>query len=889
MIGRKVPIWGKLPCKYLIIGEGPGKVEANSGIPFQGAAGADLEWVYLKRAAKMRRSDFAITNVVKYRTDEDDSDPTEIDIQRDEEELMAEIMVCDPEIIIAVGKVAARWLLSDGDSFTQWVKDIRAGNWDDVNMDEIHGVPMICPRYPDKRMIVCLHPAAGLHQAERYYQQIFWDFQQVGRLIRGEISCYEPQGVLHYSEVDDNFSLGQPALVAVDTEGSVSQPWGLSISAEEGRAFVLRGSEDSPAKDAIRQAFRERVVMHNALYDIPVLEALHTPVPLDRVEDTMLLAYLLPHLPRGLKPLAFKLFGIKQPHYENVVKEAEEKICREYLQLVLKNICILCSGTGEELVPYKRQPAKLKSQKCSVCGGDGTGWPLPAPKLVFDNNGVGRVTKPRSIGRIVRGLLERGTGLREGWTSIDNTLRSTVEDHIGRMREVTLDDVPLETAVNYSAADADITLRTFNKLAPIVRREGLWNVYQIDKGIIPIIDRMQRNGILIDKEHFKNLEVQFRGEQEELSKKLTILAGKPINPASPLQTAEFIYDILKVKTLHGKRSTDEKTLETLKIKNVRRADVREAVDIITDYRELSKLLGTYVETLPGYADVNGWIHTRFLLHVTHTGRLASRDPNLQNQPTRSERGRLIRKGFIPRPGCRLVSVDLDQIELRVAAHLSQDQNMIDVFCTGKDIHRATASLIYNKPMELITTQERLLSKTINFLIMYGGGAGKLNSELALLGITTTKDECVDYINNWFEAYPGVRDYIDRCHTQAESVGYVEDLFGRRRYVQGVWSCVDRVREESRKWAANMPVTSTAAGLLKIWLKRIMDNVLPEYWEKGVYCEPLLTVHDEVILETQEGVEDEVIQRVVYEAAQSMELSVPIAAKGSSAYDWAALK
>lgn len=906
MIGQKVYGSGPVPAKILLCGEGPGRNEAIQGVPFVGASGADLDYVFLRRAAGLDRKDIYVTNVVKWRTDDEDSDPTPADIARDEPELYTELLYCRPEIIVAVGKIAASWFLNEP-----------------VDMERESGVPQkiyVCHECTHRGRTDCLdhhatqytllvtyHPAAGLHQTERYYHLIFWCFEQLGRLVRGEIACHAHQGEVHYSEGRGPDDLPDGPMLAVDTEGSVAEPWGLSAAGEPGRAVVLRGGAAAGA------ALDRPVVGHNMLHDIGVLEALGSPVNMDKIEDTMLAAYLLPYYPRKLKALSYKLLGVVQDEYEDIIAPAEEEVCRRYFQKVLDNKCPECAGAGEVLVPYKRNANKFKRAKCPICAGDCTAWPLPEPRQVFNADSSVRLYHPRSIGRAVRAIRERGTRLREGWENIDETVRAAAVSQLGDIREATLDDVELSRAVHYSAADADCTLQIWNRLKPELEQKGLWNVYQIDKSIIPIIDRMHKNGILINRKHFSALHTEFEREKEKVRGSIVGVAtiyrwaaGEGvlnINPASPLQIANLLYDTLKLKPIRGERGTDEKTLEMLKLRYPDYEAAIAVIDSINEYRELDKMDGTYIVPLPLKADQNDRVHTRFLLHVTASGRIASRDPNLQNVPTRSERGRRIRQGFIAKPGCKLVSIDLDQIELRVAAHLSMDPNLIDVFvgaetcsvylaagkCHCHDIHTRTAALIYGKPTQDVTTQERVLAKTMNFLILYGGGAGRLHSELTLLGIKVTKDQCMQYINDWFDAFPGIRDYISACHSQAKSMGYVTDLFGRRRYLQGVWSCVDRVREESLKWAVNTPDQGTAAALLKIWMRRIWDNVLPHYWAQGIYCEPLLTIHDEVILEAEEGVCDELIERCVKEALLTTNLAVPIKAKGAAAYNWSELK
>lgn len=914
MIGNKVNGWGKIPCDHMIVGEGPGRQESIDQIPFCGASGAELDWLYIRRGAKMWRSDFYITNIVKWRTDEDDSDPTEDDIARDEEELKAEIIVVDPKIIVAVGVVAARWFMMK----------------EDVDAEKYYGVPIECPRYPDKTLIISYHPAAAMRLPEKYYDKIFWTFQQIGKACRGELKIIVDNVNPIYVEYK-----GIPVLdgvIASDTEGSVEHPWGLSVSNAAGMALVAQQSDWSHA---------DTVVMHSALHDIPVYEALKSLVDVDKVHDTMLLAYLQPWLPRGLKPLAFKLCGMEMNSYEEIISEAEAKISKGYLQKVLDyKQCQKCKGASEIEVPFKVRKKctacagtgkqhlqsvggtssnteadgwfgegahnttdvcrtcegsgkylPTRTTKCDECSGDGTTWPRPEPQLVFNDDGSAKVYKPRSIGRGIRSILERGDRFREGWLSVDETVRKTVEGELGGLREATLDDVePRKKAVDYSARDADATLRVWNVLAPQVRAAGLWNVYEMDRGIIPIIDRMHRNGILIDKEYFHGLSKQFGEEQEKVIDSLSRIVGHRFNPSSPKQVSSLLYEDLKLKPIRNQTGTDEKTLEAIKIKYRDREDVQLVVDHITDYRELTKLKGTYTDALPLQAKEDGRIHTQFLLHVTTSGRLASRDPNIQNQPTRTDRGKLIRKGFIAKEGCNLVSVDLDQVELRVVSHLAEEANMIEIFQTGKDIHRATASLIYAKPMEEISTQERLLSKTINFGILYGMSAKRLYNELSLLGINVTLDDCIGFINDWFRAYPGIKEYMDRCHSQAKDMGYVECLFGRRRYLPGVWSAIDRTREESLRWAGNHPVQATAAGLLKLWMRRVWDEVLPRIrMESQSYVEPLATVHDELIFECQTGLEAQLITLVVQEALNCANLLVPISAKGGYGRDWSCLK
>lgn len=222
MIGSKVLGAGPVPCSLVLVGEGPGKTEAAEGRPFCGASGSELDWVFLKRAAKLRREDVYVTNIVKYRTDEDDSDPTDEDIKRDEEELLLEIEIVNPSIIVAIGRIAGAWFHQSSD----------------IDMEKCTGVPVQCPRFPDKALIVTYHPAAGLHSPERYYHQIFYNFEQVGKLVRGEIGIMVDRFAPNYQLIDTlPTHLGMAAL---DTEGNLANPWGLSLSAGAGTGSVWK-------------------------------------------------------------------------------------------------------------------------------------------------------------------------------------------------------------------------------------------------------------------------------------------------------------------------------------------------------------------------------------------------------------------------------------------------------------------------------------------------------------------------------------------------------------------------------------------------------------------------------------------------------------------------
>lgn len=948
MLGKFVAGEGKRPCRVLLVGEGPGKMEASIGRPFVGAAGEELNR-YLLMQAGLRRSDCFITNIVRYRTDAENSDPTLEDIARDEHHLWKEIAEVRPEIIVTVGKIATQYFL---------------GN---VEMEFVFGLPQWSDKVPGVTVFPVFHPAAGLHQADRFSQLIYHSFNQLGKFLRGEmrheVDRY-PNPV--YMECTAPKSL-EGATIGLDTEGLTYNPWGLSYSTAEGTGFVVKAknAKQFPIKSA------EKVILHHALHDIPVLRAMGVDIDscFDRLDDTMLMAHLLCVEPKRLKALSYRHARIKMDEYEDITHEAENRISYDYLQQVLSYKCVECNGIGELDVPYKKQPkckkcadglvlptckdcngygkvtaqegefdqewlikqlvgigalidppketkcktckgkgkvkdesqeypvcetcsgtgyqSKFKRVKCEQCSGDGTGWSLPECQLTFNDDFTPRLYQPQSIGRILRRLCDGESGYRKGWRDLRSRIGSTtdyIEQRVGRMPETTLDDVNYAKAIHYSAQDADGTLRVYNKLQPRITEMGLEQAYAIDKGIIPIIDRMHTNGILINRDHFRDLEHKFTLEQQNVQQELFDTVGNYFNPNSQdqvqVQLARLGYE--------GLDSTDERTLQTISI-NCENLNTKKVIDLILEHRELGKMLSTYVIPIQQQADKHDRVHTTFIITGPATGRLASKNPNLQNIPSRTERGRLIRQGFIAREGCVLLSCDLDQIELRVGAHISQDPNMIDNFLRGLDPHTATAAKIFKVAYDEVDSMlHRYPAKTINFGVFYGMSAGKLQSELALNNFFITMEEAKSFIREWFEAYPMVRTFMGNVHAEVRVNGYVRSLFGHIRYLPNVHSKDNRIREDALRQAVNTPIQGTAGELLKIAKANIWKRTMPDVQRMG-YFEPLLTVHDELIFEVEEGLADMAGAMVSFEMANAAKLLVPLAAKAKSAKTWAELK
>ena len=437
-------------------------------------------------------------------------------------------------------------------------------------------------------------------------------------------------------------------------------------------------------------------------------------------------------------------------------------------------------------------------------------------------------------------------------------------------------NLPPSQVYEYAAEDADITLRLKNKLEPELKRfecEQLF--YEIEMPLMPVLAEMEMNGVCIDTQSLKETSTILTTRMQDLERRIYELAGEQFNIASPKQVGEILFDKLKIvekakKTKTGQYVTSEDVLQMLRNKH-------EIVADILEHRGLKKLIGTYIDSLPKLINPQtGHIHTSFNQTITATGRLSSSDPNLQNIPIRGEDGKEIRKAFIPEPGCLFFSADYSQIELRVMAHLSKDQHMVEVFREGKDLHAATAANIYKKPIGEVTRDERSKSKRANFGIIYGITVFGLAERLDI-----PRDEAKMLIDGYFETFPQVRDYMEQAKQSARQRGYVETLFGRRRYLPDINSANATVRGFAERNAINAPIQGTAADIIKVAMIRIFRRFKAE----GVRSKMILQVHDELNFSVYPE-EKELVEKIVIEEMQgAFDLAVPLVADSGFGQNW----
>lgn len=437
-------------------------------------------------------------------------------------------------------------------------------------------------------------------------------------------------------------------------------------------------------------------------------------------------------------------------------------------------------------------------------------------------------------------------------------------------------DVDLALLSDYACEDSDVTLKLKNIFDKELKNNGLEKLfYEIEMPLMPVLAQMEYDGVRIDTASLKVSSGLMSENLVEIEKEIYKICGYELNISSPKQVGELIFEKLKIdekakKTKTGQYSTSEEVLESLRDKNP-------VINKILEYRGIKKLLSTYVDVLPTLINPKtGKIHTSFNQTITATGRLSSSNPNLQNIPIRDSQGKEIRKAFIPDDGFVFLSSDYSQIELRVMAHLSKDENMIEAFRSGQDIHAATAAKIFNVPISDVTSDMRRKAKTANFGIIYGISSFGLANRLLI-----SRGEAKELIDGYFDNYPRIKEYTEECIEFARSHGYVETIFGRKRFLPDINSKNKVVRGYSERNAVNAPIQGSAADIIKV----AMINIHKRFIEEGLNAQMILQVHDELNFNILSSDLDRVKQIVIFEMQNAVPLSVPLVAECGVGKNW----
>jgi DNA polymerase-1 len=451
----------------------------------------------------------------------------------------------------------------------------------------------------------------------------------------------------------------------------------------------------------------------------------------------------------------------------------------------------------------------------------------------------------------------------------------SIEQLIGKGKDQkSFASVPVELAARYSAEDAVLPLMLMEKLVPVLDSKNLSSLFEnIEIPLLTALAEMEWQGVTVDTAFLKNLSTEFSARLTDVSLEIFKLAGEEFNLNSPKQISEVLFEKMGLpksrKTKTG-LSTDVDALEKL-------APDFPVARMLLVYREIQKLLSTYIDALPQQVNnVTGRVHTSFNQAVTATGRLSSTGPNLQNIPIRTEEGRRIRKAFVAPAGFVLVSADYSQIELRILAHMSKDPYLVGAFHNDKDIHTATAAVINGVFPEMVTPQMRMAAKTVNFGLLYGMGPHKLSRELGI-----SFPEARNFIETYFRQFPTIRKYMDESVEKARAAGYSETLFGRRRYLPDINSESVQVREAAERTAVNTPVQGTAADIIKVAMVGILSDI-DKLWPEA---KMLLQVHDELVFEVREEISDAFSQWAGEKMSGACSLDVPLKVETGKGKDW----
>jgi DNA polymerase-1 len=476
-------------------------------------------------------------------------------------------------------------------------------------------------------------------------------------------------------------------------------------------------------------------------------------------------------------------------------------------------------------------------------------------------------------------LGEKSMGLKNLTFSRLAIEMTPIVDLIGAgAKTIPMSQVEISRAADYACADADMTLRLKEVFEPELKQQGLWQLFaDVELPLVPVLMAMERNGVALDAKLLKEMSQRLGEQLARVEKDIYDNAGHQFNINSPQQLSAVLFEELKLtpagKTKGG-YSTGASVLEEL-------LGIHPIIELILDYRQLSKIKSTYIDALPGLINAKtGRVHTSFNQTRTATGRLSSSEPNLQNIPVRGELGKEVRKAFIAPKGSLLLSADYSQIDLRCLAHLSQDKSLLAAFRHDEDIHSATAAQVFGVEPSKVNPDMRRVAKTVNFGVIYGMSDYGLEQATGL-----SREEAAAFIKAYFEKYPGVKKYLESTKEKARKEGYVQTILGRRRSIPEINSKNRQVREAAERMAINMPVQGTSADIIKV----AMVNLGREIAKRQLKSKMILQVHDELIFEVPQAEEKEMKKLVPELMTSAIELSVPLKADVKTGPNWGEMK
>lgn len=846
-----VPGTGLVPSPLFLLGQNPGESEDQYGEPFVGQAGRLLDT--LLTGIGFSREASYITNTVKCFVRGNPS-LSDAGIESCAAWLDIELNLVRPKIVLLMGAPATARMLG------------RIGN-----MEHVHGRPVV--RNEDWGTVTYLptyHPAAGLHDTSQL-RFIYEDFQVLKGLLNGRPAReFLPSDLFpspDYKEISSESemqalqrSIATEGLCAADVETVNDKLWSVQVSIEPGTGWFIG--------DELASRFRfpdnALVVFHHYLNDYKYIRS-------KRFSDTMVAAYLVGQ-PQGLKELASRLCGMEMQSFDDLVSQYGK----------------------ERSLDYLTRAADIE-------------WPDPAPivETKWDNAAgkvVSREKHPWNIGRKIQNILNKceddETVFPYGrWTDIDAVERKVVEQSLGELVRPSISDVPRDRAIYYACRDSDATLRVYYKLMSMIQKLDLEFVLGMDLGILPMVQDMMDTGMAVDLDHLRSLSSEYTTRMAAIARQAAEKAGRPFNPSSSPQVAEVVYGELGFKptkfTPTKEISTDDGELKKIKHPIVR--------DII-EYRRLAKMKGTYADSLAEWAipDENGIyrVHTTLKTTRVETGRLSSSDPNLQNVPTRNKEGKKVKMSFVAPPGKVLADADYSQIEMVTLCHLSGCSRLVELFNRGGDPHTEMAARIFDVSLEEAKQEKyRYPVKRLNFGIAYLIGSQGLSNQIqeyiADLEMEGEKVEiepwdeptCARFIAEWYKLNPEVKDFQQDQAAIARQKGYVYDMFGRIRYIPEVYCPIRSIQEAGLRQAANLPVTASAQGIIKLAMVKLWKELPKTGWAERMRW--LMQIHDSLILELDDDKEflNEALPWVRRLMTGVVKLVVPVKADIKTGYRW----
>lgn len=886
-------VWGcgPIPADILLLGERPGEEEHNQGVPFVGPSGQE-QVRYLLKAGITEQFCYK-TNIVKdYLPNNPDPEPWEV--ERDWPLFLEELEDVQPSIIGAIGRFASRALIGDwvtmdvchGKSY--YIQITKDGK---VYADLGHipdGAYLLDPILWSGWVIPIYHPAGGLWNNDMQ-PVIQYDYRMLGAYYKGKVKPVQsvdqyptPKYInvfgTDFEMKEMNALFSGFNTIAIDTEFDplTKKPWSIQYCFTPGTAYTILCNRPLIIKEFrnLMHAHQPHVVMQGALVDLHVLKKLDIHVK--SFEDTQVMAYQLQIEPKGLKPLAQRHCGMSMQSYNDLVGPVEGQMIWDWLKQASNHDF----GPAEERV-------KWKGGKYTISKG----WTI--------NRKIIRLLADLESGKAIPHEVKKKRILKkDAWHPEDLT---KVESQCGPIPAASLQDVSLSDAVYYASRDPDATLRVRPILKDMCSVMSLDKSLTIDHGAIPMIEHMQTHGIACDTQYLKDFSEELQSMLDRTAYKAEKVLNRFINLNSGDQMAAQFYTrnwrgipVPKYKTESGRPKMDEAALQTIKVElknkptrtNVQDKAIR-IIDLALNYRECLKLKTTYADPIVKIVDSgsDGRLHSNFRITQVVSGRLSATKPNVLAFPSRTDLGKRIKGAFRASDGHMMGTADYSGIEMRVMAHMAQDEAMMDVFRQGRDLHNETASKIFDKPIDQIDKMtERYPSKSMGFLIIYGGGGSTLQDNMKEVGLNWPLDRCNELISEWLKLYHGVDKFMQHQEAYAKRHGFVRTMHGRIRYLPGIWSPIYSIQQEAKRMAINHPIQGSAQEIIKIAMAKLW-SVLQELWADGFSIHPLLQIHDELMHEFEEGIKDFVDQLFIDTMEDAVELSVPVKVDSAYGYTW----